>query len=387
MTNSERKLLVERIVGYPDYMTLSSDAASNILSATWAIFTSSFKSLKLLGHTLALNVKVIANSFKGDQAAINKNFSDFETKRDEIHAGMQDDLKYFRSAVGDNPLSKGIAMSVAFAANPFLGVSMMMSTDSSPSSLRGPSGKREKQGSTPVSPTRGASGVVSNRLASAMQFFGYRSDSGLNEVAAPVDRSSASSQSLPALSKDQQAAAVRLQSKAKQFFKMQIAMANQLMASMVPQIEAVNAVLRAEDYQQLVAAVAAPALKDFGINVSSIVEIESSIASDLEKRLKEDPEKLAEEAAKVKKKFPNLQAKDDVEILKKASFILVKSPAQQSLMKIVKERSNKILESMDLPLSPESKNLLIQTPEGKQYVDVMDALTNKIQVTSQRIGK
>jgi len=383
MIKSERTLLSERIVYYPSYMTLSSKAASDILSSFGAIFTSSWKSLKLLGHTLALNAKVIANSFKGDQAAINKNFEDFKAKRDEIHAGMRDDLKYFRSAVGDSPLEKGIAMSVAFAANPFLGASMMMSPDSSPSSLRGPSDSPKDQ-SSETTKSSSPSVAVSDRLNAAMKFFGYRSDSNLSEAAAPPSPAPAQA---PVLSKEQQAAAGRLQQKAKEFFKMQIDRANQLMASMIPQIEAVNAVLRAEDYQQLVAAVGSPALKDFGINVSSIAGVETSIASDLAKTQKEDPEKFAKEAASIKKKFPNLQAKDDLELLKKASFILVKSPAQQSLMKMVEERSKNILESMNLPLDPEAKKLLVQTPEGKQYVDAMDSLLNKIQTTTQQVGK
>lgn len=385
MMKDERELLNERIVGYPSYMTLSGEAASKILSSFGAIFTSSWKSLKLLGHTLALNAKVIANSFKGDQAAINKNFEDFKTKRDEIHAGMREDLKYFRSAVGDSPLEKGIAMSVAFAANPFLGASMMMSSTSSPSSLRGPSEKSGKQDAGAKAAAQGAAGTISNRLASAMQFFGYRSDSSLSEAAAPPV--AAPAPAAPVLSQEQQEAAVRLQQKAKEFFTAQITRANQLMASMVPQIEAVNAVLRAEDYQQLVAAASAPALKDFGINVGPIAGVETSITSDVQKRQQEEPEKFAKEAAEIRKKFPKLQAKDDVDLLKKASFILVKSPAQQSLMKMVEERSQKILESMDLPLDPEARKLLVQTPEGKQYVDAMDALFNKIQTTSQQIGK
>lgn len=385
MKKAERELLVERFAGYPSYMTLSSDAASKVFSATWAIFTSSFKSLKLLGQTIALNAKVITNSFKGDQAAVNKNFADFNAKRDEIHAGMQDDLKYFRNAVGDNPLSKGIAVSVAFAANPLLGLSMLKG----PGGLLEPSkkDKDKKQSSAATAPAPKASAAASNRLSSAAVLFGYRLDSGLNEAATLVSPVVPAKPVVPALSKERQAAAVRLQQKAKEFFKLQIARANQLMTSMVPQIEAVNAVLRAEDYQQLIAAAGSPSLKDFGIDVSSIAEVESTITSDLEKRQGEDPEKLAKEATEIKKKFPDLQAKDDVELLKKASFVLVKSPAQQSLMKMVEKRSNKILESMELPLNPEAKKLLVQTPEGKQYVDAMEALTNKIQVTSQRLGK
>ena len=101
-----RQLLKEEVVGMPSYMTMSREDASEVLSSFGAIFTSIINSVKLIGQTISLNLKVIANSFKGDQAAIKKNFEDFSVKRDEIHASMEDDLKYFKKAVGDSPLER-----------------------------------------------------------------------------------------------------------------------------------------------------------------------------------------------------------------------------------------------------------------------------------------
>jgi len=384
-------LLKEGVVPMPSYMTMSRDDASEILSSFGAIFSSSINSLKLIGQTISLNLKVIANSFKGDQAAIKKNFADFALKRDEIHDSMKDDLKYFRKAVGDSPLEKGIVASVAFAANPFLGVSMMMPDSErfgkSPSTLRDPPEKSKNKSSETAAPAPKAGAAVSNRLSSAMQFFGYRSDSDLNEAAAPVASPSVPSQEPPTLSKEQQEAAVRLQQKAKEFFNAQIARANQLMASMVPQIEAVRAVLRAEDYQQLAAAASAPALKNLGINVSSIAGLEKTMSSELQKKQEEDPEKFTKDAADLKKKFPNLQAENDVDLLKKAAFSSVKAPAQQSLLRMMEERSQMVLQSMELPIDQKTRPLLMQTPEGKQYVAVMDELQRKIEGFSQQIKK
>ena len=297
-----RQLLKEEVVSMPSYMTMSREDASEVLSSFGAIFTSIINSVKLIGQTISLNLKVIANSFKGDQAAIKKNFEDFSVKRDEIHASMEDDLKYFKKAVGDSPLERGIVGSVAFAANPLLLYSMLSGPGDirKPSSLGSDSSKDKKAGPTPQ--------VVSSPAPAT----------------APVAQ--------PSLSKEQQAAAVRLQQKSKEFFALQINRANQLMSSMVPQIEAVRAVLRAEDYQQLATAAAAPALKNLGINVGSIAGLEKTISAELQKKQEEDPEKFAEGAAELKKKFPSLQAENDVDLLKKMAFSSVKAPAQQNLL-------------------------------------------------------
>ena len=384
-----RQLLKEELASMPSYMTMSREDASEVLSSFGAIFTSIINSVKLIGQTISLNLKVIANSFKGDQAAIKKNFEDFSVKRDEIHASMEDDLKYFKKAVGDSPLERGIVGSVAFAANPLLLYSMLSGPGDirKPSSLGSDSSKDKKAG-----PTTQQSKQPSTRLKAAMQFFGYSSDQKLSEaVGAPQVVSSPAPATAPvaqpSLSKEQQAAAVRLQQKSKEFFALQINRANQLMSSMVPQIEAVRAVLRAEDYQQLATAAASPALKNLGINVGSIAGLEKTISAELQKKQEEDPEKFAEGAAELKKKFPSLQAENDVDLLKKMAFSSVKAPAQQNLLKMMEERSQMVLKSMELPLDPKTKSLLTQTPEGKQYVSVMEDLQRKVEGFSQQIKK
>jgi hypothetical protein len=159
------------------------------------------------------------------------------------------------------------------------------------------------------------------------------------------------------------------------------------MASMVPQIEAVRSILRAEDYNSLAAAASSPVLKDLGINVSSIAGLDKSIAAELEKKQKEDPETFSKEAAEIRKKFPDLQAKDDVELLKKVAFSSVKGPAQQNILKAVNDRSQAIMSSMELPIDANTRNMLMQTPEGKQYLGVMDTLQGKLEGFSQQITK
>lgn len=375
------QLLNERVVTMPSYMTMSREDASEILSSFGAIFTSSLNSIKLIGQTLALNAKVIANSFKGDQAAIKKNFEEFAVKRDEIHKAMKDDLKYFRKAVGDSPLEKGIVGSVAFAANPFLFVSMIsgpgniMGDNSTPTPAS--TSKKEQKPEKQTQQTKNAS----TRLQAAMSFFGYTSSSSLNEAAAVMGAAQ------PTLSKDQQEAAIRLQQKAKEFFSTQISRANQLMSSMVPQIEAVRAVLKAEDYQQLAAAASLPALKNLGMNVGSIANLEKTISSELQKKQEEDPDKFSKDVVELKKKFPDLQAENDVELMKKAAFSSVKAPAQQNLITMIQERSQMILRSMELPIDPKVRSILMQTPEGKQYISVMDELQRRVEGFSQQIKK
>ena len=372
----------------PSYMTMSREDASEILSSFGAIFSSSINSLKLIGQTISLNLKVIANSFKGDQAAIKKNFADFTLKRDEIHDSMKDDLKYFRKAVGDSPLEKGIVASVAFAANPFLGVSMMMGPGNITGANDSDSGSPQKTDKAAGAPTQQSKGL-SSRLKAAAQFFGYDSDQKLNEASLSPQNVAPPSPAQPQsnLSKEQQAAAARLQQKSKEFFALQTNRANQLMSSMVPQIEAIRAVLRAEDYQQLATAASSPALRNLGINVSSIAGLEKTMSSELQKKQEEDPEKFTKDAAGLKKKFPNLQAENDVELLKKAAFSSVKAPAQQSLLRMMEERSQMVLRSMELPIDQKIRPLLMQTPEGKQYVAVMDELQRKIEGFSQQIKK
>jgi hypothetical protein len=391
-----RQLLKEELANMPSYMTMSREDASEVLSSFGAIFSSIINSVKLIGQTISLNLKVIANSFKGDQAAIKKNFEDFSVKRDEIHASMKDDLKYFRKAVGDSPLEKGIVASVAFAANPLLLISMV----SGPGDIMGsnnsdsaPQQKKDKAAERPAQQSK----QPSTRLKAAMQFFGYTSDQNLNEAAPAAQTVTSTNAGTPAvsaqaptqstLSKEQQTAAARLQQKSKEFFALQINRANQLMSSMVPQIEAVRAVLRAEDYQQLATAAASPALKNLGINVGSIAGLEKTISAELQKKQEEDPEKFAEGAAELKKKFPSLQAENDVDLLKKVAFSSVKAPAQQNLLKMMEERSQMVLKSMELPLDPKTKSLLAQTPEGKQYVSVMEDLQRKVEGFSQQIKK
>ena len=392
MDRSRRQVISERVVSMPNYMTMSREDASEILSSFGAIFSATFHSLKLIQKTISLNMSVIANSFKGDQAAIKKNFEDFKVERDKIHDSMKDDLKYFRKAVGDSPLEKGIVASVAFAANPILGASMIMDT---PSNIMGTSADSDSGGSTTgkkKSEKDKLSGpsIISSRLKAAMQFFGYRDEGKLSEAAQPAAAQPVAAPapaSPPGLSKEQQAAAARLQQKSKQFFSMQINRANQLMASMVPQIEAVRSVLRAEDYNSLATAASSPVLKDLGINVSSIAGLDKSIAAELEKKQKEDPETFSKEAAEIRKKFPDLQAKDDVELLKKVAFSSVKGPAQQNILKAVNDRSQAIMSSMELPIDANTRNMLMQTPEGKQYLGVMDTLQGKLEGFSQQIKK
>ena len=381
-------LLKEEVVSMPSYMTMSREDASEILSSFGAIFSSSINSLKLIGQTISLNLKVIANSFKGDQAAIKKNFADFTLKRDEIHDSMKDDLKYFRKAVGDSPLEKGIVASVAFAANPFLGVSMMMGPGNITGANDSDSGSPQKTDKAAGAPTQQLKGL-SSRLKAAAQFFGYDSDQKLNEASLSPQNVAPPSPTQPQsnLSKEQQAAAARLQQKSKEFFALQTNRANQLMSSMVPQIEAIRAVLRAEDYQQLATAASSPALRNLGINVSSIAGLEKTMSSELQKKQEEDPEKFTKDAADLKKKFPNLQAENDVDLLKKAAFSSVKAPAQQSLLRMMEERSQMVLRSMELPIDQKTRPLLMQTPEGKQYVAVMDELQRKIEGFSQQIKK
>jgi hypothetical protein len=159
------------------------------------------------------------------------------------------------------------------------------------------------------------------------------------------------------------------------------------MSSLVPQVEAVRAVLRAEDYQQLSAAAASPVIKGMGVNVSSIAGLEKSITDDLQKTQTEDPEKFSKDVEELKKKFPDMQATNDVELLKKAAFAAVKAPAQESLMKMMDDRTRMIMSSMELPIDPKVRALLIQTPEGKQYVSAMDELQRRLEGAAQQIKK
>jgi hypothetical protein len=382
-----KSLLAERIADYPSYMMLSSDAASKVLSSLKSVFTTSLSSLKLIGSTIKLNLDVISNSFKGDQAAIDNSFKEFNAKRDKIQKDIHDDLKYFRSAVGDSPLEKGIVSSVAFAANPILGLSMLGIGSGGAGSVLGsnePVGSAKPEGGR--KPEKEGGGTrISDRLKAAMIFFGYRGDDKLSEAAAlPQTKTNAPA---PKMSKEQQAAVERLKQKSKEFFDTQVFKANEIMQSLAPQLEAVRSILRAEDYTQLSAATKLPAIKGMGLKFDQLAGLEKTIVDSLTKKQAEDPEGFSKEVATIRKKFPDLQASNDVELLKKASFAAVKGPAQQGLLKQVDERTRAIMSSMNLPIDAETRKMLVMTPEGKSYLDTMDALLSKLQGFSQQVNK
>lgn len=368
---SGRGLLVERIAFIPSYMQISKEQANGLIDSFANIFKSVGQSIKLLTHTLVLNINVLQGAMSNDQKKIDAAFANFKEKRAEYDEKMAENLKYFHEFYEQDGVQGlgGIGPKIlAFATNPLLPFVAPKS----------PRKKGEKTNDTTSSSTTATSkqkaGSYTPRVSAALEFFfpkALRESRLLEQSQQPKDEQPLPPEAVEELRK--------AQSIARNFIEDEKKHATMVLDELGKRPAVMKKIAEAKNFEELDAAIkmaSAAGLKLFDKNIMSS---KKKIEDELRKKQEKDPQGFAKDVQALKQQFPDIQGKDDVEIALNATFGMSKSGIQSQLMQIYNSMVGSAMNAMGLPLNPNVKKQLEGSPIGQEYLRFVDDFTRQLE--------
>lgn len=376
-----RRLISEAIATIPSYMTLDDTQRGNLVGSFANIFKSVFSSLKLLGNTLILNLNVVQAAFTNDQAKIKSAFAKFKEKRADYDEEMRDNLKYFRKFYEgeDEPLGGFGPRVLAFAVNPML--PFMVSGPSKPQKASDEGeGEDKTKAKTKTKQTTPAAGGYTPRVNNALTFFGYNA-SNLSEQKVPATGA------VPEVSPEVRAEVNKIQAIAKKFVDGEKANAQEILKQLGNKPAALKKIVESKNFDELESALKQAESAGLKLYTKNISSVKKSVYDDLQKKQKENPEEFSKAILKLKKEFPDLVAKDDVEFAATVAFGTVKSQIQQQLIALYNQFISSAFEAMKLPVDQQTRSKLSQSRLGVEYLNTLDDFAMKIELGAQEVKR
>lgn len=379
----DKQLLTERMGSIPSYMQWTTKEVGEIFSSFANIFKSVWSSVKLLKDTLVLNARVIGASISQDRNKIAAAYEKFGEARKKYDEETEKHLEYFRKAYSDPTIDNvwGVGPKVlAFASNPLLFLAFEKANKTGGGSEKLP-GKRtdEPLDSGEDSGSGGSRGKVSPQLDYALKFFGYRASEPLSEAVAPEQVAAPASQQQPAFTPEQMERAEALKKIAEKRIPFEIENIRKVSEILKNKVATIKMVVDAKDFDSLDASLAALSASGVKTLSSGVATARKKIEDDLVKQQKEDPEKFAAEAEKMRKKTPDLAGEDDTQVMIKAAFGAAKSQIQNQLTASYQQIVDDSNRALQLPIDDKTREMLQKSQLGKQYLAAIDGFQRQVQ--------
>lgn len=385
--------LLKEYGGLPSYMTIGSEDRQKLGNAAAVFMKSLWRSTKLIIGNIAFNLKVIANSFRNDQAAIEKNFEEYGALRNEIHGEMRKD---FESLGEHDPAKLGTgAMIFATAMNPALLVStkfgggtMAPSTGAAaklqqqidePGEFQGLMNQLTGKASGAVSKSDAASTAgaaaatvavtkkMSDRLLNASNVFGFGRVNEQKVVTAPT-----------ANDPDVQKLA-SLKQKAMRDFEITKKQVAEIEKNLAVYIKVAQKISESKDISQLKAAIDAAASMGMKLSSKGLDDAQTQIRDEISKVEKQEPGTTKKAAEEALKQFPELNGLQPQEIVTNAfSFGSAKGEMLQQMTSMIDSMINGVKKMVGLPMSPEAIEALKTSPEGTEYYNFLSGFEKRL---------
>ncbi len=366
-----RRVITEEVVSLPSYMRITSDDRKSLGTAVGVFFSSLKNSIKLILSNIALNLKVIGNSFRNDQAAIEKNFKDYSDRRTEIHNEMRTEFE----KLGEHDPAKlsGPGLLFAAAMNPALVVSAKYG-----------GGTRDAQPTTTSEPRQSNSttktGKMSDRLRQASDVFGFGRQ--ISEQVQPAQPTQTAPQEADA------AALASLRKKAMEDFNILKQKIASVEKSLVLYIRVAKTIAESKDIAALRAAVSSAATMGMKMSDKGLDEAESQAREEIQKIEREKPGSTKEAADAIIKKFPELGGLPPDQVVTQAlAFGSVKGELLSQMQKLISAMIARSRDMVGLPLDQNTIEALKTSPEGNQYLEVLNGFERKLTGTSVETSK
>lgn len=361
MKNDDMKLINEN--GLPSYMRITRQEMEPILDSFWNIFKSIKESVKLLWSTLELNIKVLDATFRNDSVALQKSFDEFNKERADYNKEMKENLKYFAKAYGKADTLEGVGSRVLVAAfNPLMFFGFGRMSDIAAGDNKGETDAPKDPGDSKDTKGKNATDRVKNLL----KFFGY---SSLNEAAQKND------QQAPVVDQN---VINKLNTLAQNYVANEKKNMDQVLKISGNYILVTKKISNAKNFDELIASFSDANKLGIKISSSEIKKISDDIKLNLEKQRKDDPKKFAETIAKLRKEYPQLKNQDDITAALSVTFSIVKSKFQKKFIELYNQSVVDAKKTINPNLDEKSFNILLASPEGKEYVNLLNDFNNKL---------
>jgi hypothetical protein len=394
-------------------MRITSDDRKSLGTAVGVFFSSLKNSIKLIWSNIEFNLKVIGNSFRNDQAAIEKNFADYGQRRLQLHDELR---KQFRKLGKHDPAKlSGPGLLFAAAMNPALVISTKFGggsesirtgaagaaykkrkADLKASGLRDPDDDAEDDDtdysvkSTTSSASRServtsgaaaaAVGKMSDRLRQASDVFGFGRQ--ISEQVQPAQPTQVVPQEADA------AALASLREKAMEDFNILKQKIASVEKSLVLYVRVAKTIAESKDIAALRAAVSSAATMGMKMSDEGLDEAESQAREEIQKIEREKPGSTKEAADAIIKKFPELGGLPPDQVVTQAlAFGSVKGELLSQMQKLISAMIARSRDMVGLPLDQNTIEALKTSPEGNQYLEVLNGFERKLTGTSVETSK
>lgn len=379
----------------PSYMTMSSDERKKLGNAASVFLKSLWRSTKLIIGNIAFNLKVIGNSFRNDQAAIEKNFEEYGALRNEIHGEMRKD---FESLGENDPTKLGTgAMLFAAAMNPALLVSLkygggtaapttgaaakLQQKIDEPSEFKGLMSQLTGKASGVVSKSDAASSAaaaaatvavtkkMSDRLLRASDTFGFgRARVNEQKAVSPTPDSYEMSSN-----------SVDLKQRAKKDFEITKKQAADIEKKLSIYIKVAQKISESKNIEQLKAAIVSASSMGMKLSENGLDEAQSQIRSEIARIEKQKPGSTEEAATAAVKQFPELQGlKPQDIVIQTFAFGAAKGEIMQQLLDLINNMASNAKKMVGLPLDEKTVAALKTSPEGTEYYNFLTGFERRL---------
>lgn len=376
----------------PSYMSFSPTEMGDMFSSFANIFKSVWSSIKLLKSTLMLNLKTVIYTAFNDKKFLEEARKTFNEARAQYDKETAQNLTYFKKYYVDSRTDTlwgtGPAI-MAFATNPLAFIAARGPANSADTEPLKPAQEKKPADKKPEEQKKSAK--ISDRVRSAMEAFEFNqnlSEAAPTPSAQPRPVTTGAQTKNPPSPEDKQKEAdiEKLQDIARGNLEQERKHVGEILKQLGGRPAVIKMIVDAKNFDDMTKAAAAGEKIKMGLSSKSFSTAASKMRTDLQAQQKKDPEKFKESVDEMRKKMPSITEKDDIDATLQFAFLTAKQGIQKQAVKAYNDLVQGAMETMQLPIAPEVRQVLTKSELGREYVSLMDDFMSKLGSGQQEVS-